>query len=76
MFKIMQQVTSSGTSREGAVSAPLTDDTVRAVAWNTADVDFAPVQGNLERPLSAIAAMAVDLGPADLSANFRKRRAQ
>lgn len=27
-----------------------------------------------ERPLSTIAALAVDLGPADVSATFRKRR--
>jgi len=75
MFKIMQQVSSSGTTaRDVAVNVSPTEPAVAVGAWNTAEVDFAPVQGQLARPLSAIAAMAVDLGPADLSTTFRKRR--
>ena len=75
MFKFMQLVSSSGTGRPVNVGVPPIEPPVTVDAWNTAEVDFAPVQGHLERPLSAIAALAVDLGPADLSTTFRKRRA-
>lgn len=74
MFKIMQQASSSGTGPAMLVSVAPTEPPVLVEAWNTAEVEFSP-PGNLERPLSAIAAMAVDLGPADLSTTFRKRRA-
>ncbi len=74
MLEIMQQASSSGTTaRDVAVNVSPTEPTTVG-AWNTAEVDFAHVQGQLARPLSAIAAMAVDLGPADLSTTFRKRR--
>jgi hypothetical protein len=76
MLKIMQQLTSSGTTAGTvAVSTAPTEQPIRVDAWNTAEVGFVPAQGHLERPLSAIAALAVDLGPADLSTTFRKRRA-
>lgn len=76
MLKILQQVSSSGTGREVNIGVAPMEPAVAVDAWNTAEVDFAPVVGQLARPLSAIAAMAVDLGPADLSTTFRKLRAQ
>lgn len=71
MFRIMQQVSSSGT---GPANIVPTETNVSIDASNTVDLDMAPVPGHLERPLSALAAMAVDLGPSDLSTTFRKRR--
>ena len=55
MLKIMQQASSSGTTaRDVAVNVSPTEPAATVGAWNTAEVDFAPVQGQLARPLSAI----------------------
>ena len=80
MLKILKDTSSSGTARSAQFfGSPFQEEGQMQVGvWNTAEVTFVPLPpadtiGRSPRPLSALADLAVDLGPADLSETFRTR---
>lgn len=79
MLRILRESGSSGTGQSQVVSVPLQEEPMPVLAWNTAVIS-AFVQPTptavapSPRPLSKLAELAVDLGPADLSTTFRARR--
>ena len=75
MLKIIAETSSSGTGNAPMSVSPLFQEPAVSVGvWNTAEIAFVhPAAGQSPRPLSAIADLAVDLGPADLSTTFRAR---
>lgn len=74
MLRILAESTSSGTGGGFRVSAAPQEPAVDVGVWNTAEVTFVqPEAARSPRPLSAVADLAVDLGPADLSTTFRAR---
>ncbi len=79
MPRIIVQPSSSGTGPiEITVGWPTQEAVVKVGLWNTADVWFveptpSDASRQSRRPLSAIADMAADLGPVDLSTRYRAR---
>ena len=78
MPSYLRQETSSGTTPLVPLLLGPDSSVVKAEAWNTAPIAFVIPTEEAERsslrPLSAIAEMAVDLGPPDLSSRFRANR--
>ncbi len=80
MPRILEEIVSSGTTNTNILLGSLFQEPdVLVGVWNTAEIGFDPsaptdLIERSPRPLSALADLAVDLGPADLSTTFQGRR--